>query len=115
MLRQSAPKWLDIMISMPEWRDMIYQLSEKNKDCMMLNFAIQKISEAGHQDEIANVSSVTNFFRVFHRVLSDSVSNLMLKDDQTIQDTLATTAVCSSSSSPLPLLHLPLLLFGSIK
>eukprot|EP01027_Heterolobosea_sp_BB2_P024183 GEZU01036395.1.p1 GENE.GEZU01036395.1~~GEZU01036395.1.p1 ORF type:complete len:225 (-),score=31.11 GEZU01036395.1:3-617(-) len=65
-----APKWLEFMISSPEWRRLIYHLSEKNKDCLMLNFAIQKISEAGHQDEIATVTSAATFFRVFHRVFT---------------------------------------------
>jgi len=43
----SAPEWLEAMIQEPFWRSLIYQLSEEHKDCLMLNFAIQRISAAG--------------------------------------------------------------------
>ena len=38
---ESAPEWLDVMIEHPEWRSLIYQLSEVHPSCLMLNFAIQ--------------------------------------------------------------------------
>lgn len=63
------PSWLEFMITKQEWRDLIYQLSEKYPQSLMINYAIQRISESGHLSEIATVStSAATTFRVFHRV-----------------------------------------------
>jgi negative elongation factor C/D len=58
------------MVKDAEWRNLIYQLSEQHKSCLILNFAIQRISESGYHDEIASVTSASSSFRVFHRILS---------------------------------------------
>ena len=37
------PPWLDGLIVAPRGRQLIYELSAKHKNCLLLNFAIQKI------------------------------------------------------------------------
>ncbi|KAL0488352.1 negative elongation factor C/D [Acrasis kona] len=81
-----APKWLDFMVDDAEWRTLIYQLSEQHKNCLILNFAIQKISESAHHHEIASVTSASSSFRVFHRILTDSIEKLSKLDADTLQE-----------------------------
>jgi len=62
---------------------MIYELSEEHKNCVLLNFAIQAISEAGHQAEITGIATASKYVDVFSRVLVDSVSQLINEQDET--------------------------------
>jgi hypothetical protein len=55
------------------------QLSEVHPSCLMLNFAIQRISDAGHQTEIASLATASTNFGVFNRVLSHSLLQLAEK------------------------------------
>lgn len=79
---QAAPLWLEFMISQYGWRSLLYRLSTDHKDCLMLNFAIQvctvcffsclkahaqRISDAGHQSEIASLATASTYFSVFNR------------------------------------------------
>ena len=41
------------MISYPTWRNLFYTLADKHPDCIMLNFTIKLISDAGFTDEIS--------------------------------------------------------------
>jgi negative elongation factor C/D len=74
--RKAAPEWLDFMISDPQWRALLYRLSADHKDCLLLNFAIQRISDAGHQSEIASLATASAYFRVFNRVLATALSEV---------------------------------------
>jgi negative elongation factor C/D len=74
--RKAAPEWLDYMISDPHWRALLYRLSADHKDCLLLNFAIQRISDAGHQSEIASLATASAYFSVFNRVLATSLIEL---------------------------------------
>ena len=47
------PGWLGEMISYPTWRNLFYSLADKHPDCIMLNFTIKLISDAGFTDEIS--------------------------------------------------------------
>ena len=49
-----TPSWLAELIEYPTWRSLIYRLAEDYPDCLMLNFTIKLISDAGFQ--------VCNFF-----------------------------------------------------
>lgn len=76
-----APRWLNFMIGHGEWRSLIYHLSEQYPNCLVLNFAIQQISESGdYHNEIAAVSTAATSFRVFHRVLTDALNHLVSTD-----------------------------------
>jgi len=64
------PKWLDGLAANPQGRQLIYELSGQHKNCLLLNFAIQKILYQGHESEVANVgSSLSGYFGVFHRLM----------------------------------------------
>ena len=52
-----TPSWLAELIEYPTWRSLIYRLAEDYPDCLMLNFTIKLISDAGFQ--------VYNFFTIF--------------------------------------------------
>eukprot|EP01104_Vermistella_antarctica_P012485 TRINITY_DN3629_c0_g1_i1.p1 TRINITY_DN3629_c0_g1~~TRINITY_DN3629_c0_g1_i1.p1 ORF type:complete len:733 (+),score=159.04 TRINITY_DN3629_c0_g1_i1:142-2340(+) len=78
---QGVPAWLTHMIESPEWRPVLYRLSEKHRDCLMLNYAIQKISEAGHQGEIGSLVIASTYFGVFNRVLRNALRRATLCDD----------------------------------
>ncbi|KAF0973276.1 hypothetical protein FDP41_008483 [Naegleria fowleri] len=81
---QDPPKWLEYMINDIEWRNLIYQLSEKHPNCLMLNFAIQRISESGFHNEIASVTTATTSLKVFHRILTDSIENLIRETEESL-------------------------------
>ena len=81
---QDPPKWLEYMINNIEWRNLIYQLSEKHPNCLMLNFAIQRISESGHHNEIASVTTATTSLKVFHRILTDSIEKLIRETEESL-------------------------------
>ncbi|KAF9951974.1 Negative elongation factor C/D [Mortierella alpina] len=76
-----TPPWLMDMIQQPFWRSVIYELSEKHQKSQLLNFAIQRISDAGYQGEIASVATASTFVNVFSGVLLDSLDKLREEDD----------------------------------
>jgi len=47
------------LIEYPTWRSLIYRLAEDYPDCLMLNFTIKLISDAGFQGRVL----YNNFFR----------------------------------------------------
>lgn len=49
--------WLPELVSHRPWRRLIYQLAEHYPNCLMLNFAVKLISDAGFQHEISNVNT----------------------------------------------------------
>ncbi|KAG0208291.1 Negative elongation factor C/D [Mortierella sp. GBA30] len=80
--------WLTEMIQQPFWRSVIYELSEKYQKSLLLNFAIQRISDAGYQGEIASVATASTFVNVFSGVLLDSLDKLREEDDVGLLDRL---------------------------
>lgn len=45
---------------------------EPSQSCTLLQYAIRRISEAGHHKEIASITSASAFFSVFNGVLIDA-------------------------------------------
>ena len=41
LLQQDPPAWLEQMVLIPQWRQLIYKLADKYPSCTMLNFAIK--------------------------------------------------------------------------
>ncbi|KAG9069453.1 Negative elongation factor C/D [Linnemannia hyalina] len=80
--------WLSMMIRHPFWRSVIYELSEEHQKCAFLNFAIQRISDAGYQGEIASVATASTFVGVFSGVLLESLDKLREEDDVGLLDKL---------------------------
>ncbi|CAK8695731.1 negative elongation factor D-like [Clavelina lepadiformis] len=72
-----TPSWLESMIAHPKWRQLFYKLAEEYPDCLMLNFTIKLISDAGYQAEITNVSTACTQLEVFSRVLRTCLANIL--------------------------------------
>ena len=55
----------------------MYELSARHRNCLLLNYAIQRILKAGHEDEVAGVgSSLASYFGVFHRLLANRLKEV---------------------------------------
>ena len=50
-----TPSWLAELIEYPTWRSLIYRLAEDYPDCLMLNFTIKLISDAGFQVRVFKI------------------------------------------------------------
>ncbi|PNF14869.1 Negative elongation factor D [Cryptotermes secundus] len=72
-----TPAWLTEMIEHPTWRSLIYRLAEEYPDCLMLNFTIKLISDAGFQGEITSISTAAQQIEVFSRVLKTTISSFL--------------------------------------
>ena len=58
-------------------RQLIYELSAQHRASLLLNYAIQKILRAGHEDEVASVgTSLASYFSVFHRLLANRLDEV---------------------------------------
>jgi negative elongation factor C/D len=75
-----TPSWLTMLIEHKTWRDLIYRLAEEYPDCLMLNFTIKLISDAGHQSEITSISTAAQQLEVFSRVLKTSITKILAKN-----------------------------------
>jgi len=73
----TVPEWIEFMITQRHWRELLYALAEEHEDCLMLSFAIQRISDAGHNEEIACLPSASSHFTVFNGVICASLSRLI--------------------------------------
>ncbi|MBW03297.1 Negative elongation factor C/D, partial [Eschrichtius robustus] len=76
-----TPAWLEQMIAHPTWRDLVYQLTEAHPDCLMLNFTVKLISDAGYHGEITGVAAACQQLEVFSRVLCTSLATLLDGED----------------------------------
>ncbi|XP_048576554.1 negative elongation factor D [Nematostella vectensis] len=83
-----TPSWLEGMIAHPTWRSMFYKLSEQYPECLMLNFTIKLISDAGHQAEITSVSTACHQIEVFSRVLKTSVEGFVEEGEMSLESNL---------------------------
>uniref|UniRef100_A0A7M4EBQ9 Negative elongation factor complex member C/D n=3 Tax=Crocodylia TaxID=1294634 RepID=A0A7M4EBQ9_CROPO len=72
-----TPAWLEQMIAHTTWRDLFYKLAEAHPDCLMLNFTVKLISDAGYQGEITSVSTACQQLEVFSRVLRTSLATIL--------------------------------------
>ena len=79
--KQEVPQWLSNMIRFKKWRQTFYKLIEEYPDCLMLNFAIRLISNAGYQGEITNVKTACTQSEVFARVFKTLLLEFIAEDD----------------------------------
>lgn len=87
-----TPAWLTEMIDHHTWRSLIYRLAEEYPDCLMLNFTIKLISDAGFQSEITSISTAAQQIEVFSRVLKTSIMKF-LTNPEDIQKCIEECAV----------------------
>uniref|UniRef100_A0A673LRL2 Negative elongation factor C/D-like n=1 Tax=Sinocyclocheilus rhinocerous TaxID=307959 RepID=A0A673LRL2_9TELE len=83
-----TPAWLEQMIAHTTWRDLFYKLAEAHPDCLMLNFTVKLISDAGYQGEITSVSTACQQLEVFSRVLRTSLATLLDGGEQNLEKNL---------------------------
>lgn len=72
-----VPSWVMELITHSHWRKMIYKLVETHRDCLLLNFAIKTISDAGFQSEIPTTTTAVNQMEVFIRVFDSTTGRIM--------------------------------------
>uniref|UniRef100_A0A182IAW1 Uncharacterized protein n=1 Tax=Anopheles arabiensis TaxID=7173 RepID=A0A182IAW1_ANOAR len=72
-----TPGWLTEMIEHHTWRSLIYRLAEEYPECLMLNFTIKLISDAGFQSEITSISTAAQQIEVFSRVLKTAIAKFL--------------------------------------
>lgn len=91
-----TPSWLAEMIEYPTWRELFYKLAEEYPDCLMLNFTVKLISDAGYQGEITSVSTACHQIEVFSRVLRTTISTLLDGGEELLEKNLPefTKMVC---------------------
>lgn len=89
-----TPGWLTELIEHPTWRSLIYRLAEEYPDCLMLNFTIKLISDAGYQGEITSISTAAQQLEVFSRVLKTSIGSF-LTNPEDWQNTTKECGVCT--------------------
>lgn len=90
------PDWLEAMLKSNEWRQLLYELSARHKDSLLLNYAIQRISEDGHQNEIASLPAATTYFPVYNRVLEYAFGRvLQMTEDELFSFLPEFTRMCN--------------------
>ncbi|ETN78185.1 TH1 protein [Necator americanus] len=72
-------EWLPELISHRRWRTLLYELMDQFPNCLMLNFAVKLISDAGFQTEISTVSSAAQQLDIFSRVLLTSIDTVLVE------------------------------------
>uniref|UniRef100_A0A158P8I8 SCD domain-containing protein n=1 Tax=Angiostrongylus cantonensis TaxID=6313 RepID=A0A158P8I8_ANGCA len=70
-------EWLPELINHRRWRTLLYELMDQYPNCLMLNFAVKLISDAGFQTEISTVTSAAQQLDIFSRVLLTSVDAVL--------------------------------------
>ncbi|XP_073438559.1 negative elongation factor C/D [Dendrobates tinctorius] len=83
-----TPAWLEQMIAHTTWRDLFYKLAEAHPDCLMLNFTVKLISDAGFQGEITSVSTACQQLEVFSRVLRTSLATILDGGEENLEKNL---------------------------
>jgi hypothetical protein len=56
---KGPPEWLEAMLSEKSWRQLLVKLADTHGGCSLLSYAVQRISEEGHHEEILESSLST--------------------------------------------------------
>ena len=82
-------------------RQLIYELSAKHHNCLLLNYAIQKILSKGYENEVASVgSSLASYFGVFHRLTINRLKEVPKANAQRLRQLSTELKVGSSFALP---------------
>ncbi|PRP79496.1 TH1 family protein [Planoprotostelium fungivorum] len=85
---KGVPVWLDEMISVPAWRNLIYTLAESHRNCNTLDYAITKIMEQGFETELSTLATASTYFTVFARSFKKSLLELVELDEVSLVQNL---------------------------
>ena len=95
-------KTLVFILLFREGRQLIYDLSTQHRNCLLLNYAIQRILKAGHEDEVASVgSSLASYFGVFHRLMANRLKEVPQADGPRLEKLAAELKVSDAAGSRL--------------
>ncbi|OQR84623.1 negative elongation factor [Achlya hypogyna] len=93
------PAWLKSMLQDHKWRLMLIELAEKHSSCGLLQYAIRRISEAGHHKEIASITNANVFFSVFNAIVTDMLQRMPAAAvDEVRDDVAALEKMCSHAA-----------------
>lgn len=67
------------MIASPAWRDLLYTLSVQYPKCLMVNYALQQIADAGHLNELSAVPAAGGYYAVLTRLILSTLRDLNSK------------------------------------
>ncbi|XP_021954915.1 negative elongation factor D isoform X2 [Folsomia candida] len=87
-----TPGWLTEMIEHKNWRTLVYRLAEEFPECLMLNFTIKLISDAGFQGEITSISTAAQQIEVFSRMVKTSICKILSSNEDNILKHMQDTA-----------------------
>ena len=80
--------WLEDIVNEKEWRELIYELSESHKKCLMLSFAVQRIAEAGYHEEIGGLTTAAQHYSVFRGIVEKTLERILLSRSDEISELL---------------------------
>ncbi|TYZ57122.1 hypothetical protein PybrP1_009528 [[Pythium] brassicae (nom. inval.)] len=76
-----------------------YEPKLTHKTCTLLQYAIRRISDAGHHKEIASITNANAFFTVFSGVLVDAFCRIpFASEEEAREDIAALTKICCQSA-----------------
>lgn len=78
------PPWLNTLIADVDGRKLIYDLSHRYEDCLLLSFAIKSIvMQPGREEEVAREGvDLSRYFEVFHRILMVRLRTIAASNDR---------------------------------
>ena len=100
------PRWLNALVSEPGGRELIFQLSNKHDDSLLLSFALKKIVSKGYGEEVARKDvDLSRYFDVYHSILMVRLRALASTNDEREITRLCGLVQKSALSSMLAYLH----------
>jgi len=103
---KGPPRWLNALVSEEGGRELVYQLSTKHDDSLLLSFALKKIVSNGFGDEVAGKDvDLSQYFDVFHSILMVRLRKLASTNDETEVTRLCGLIQHSALSSVLGYVH----------
>lgn len=101
------PSWLNSLIADPDGRKLIYDLSHRHEDCLLLSFAIKSIvMQPGREEEVARQGvDLSRYFGVFHRILMVRLQSIAVSNDEEEIRTICRLIEHSAYSSLIGYLH----------
>ncbi|KAL6780396.1 hypothetical protein ACKKBF_B13315 [Auxenochlorella protothecoides x Auxenochlorella symbiontica] len=102
-----APPWLHSLIADTDGRQLIYDLSGRYANSLLLNFAIQKIlQQPGREAEVAAVGPrLGSYFGVFHRLMVTRLSAALASTSERELDKLSAEIQQNASQSQHTYIH----------
>lgn len=94
----AAPIWLEHLCTHPLWRSTFFQLSDQFPNCLLLKFAVQKMSQEGLTPNLIDGASSLPHFDTFHSSLMENIKSVLQSTEETYTHHMETlkSLVCPS-------------------